>query len=148
VSRSLVPVLILAAVAPPLGSAPKPKEEPKPPPVTLVGTWAVESSTLNGVPLPSGDLVVTFNADGTSENRSGGKVSPRKYTHDPKKDPAELDSSEREPLALPWRGIYRIDGDTLTICVSTHADVRPTSFEAGAGSNVIRTVYKRVKAKD
>jgi uncharacterized protein (TIGR03067 family) len=44
-----------------------------------------------------------------------------------------------------WRGIYRIDGDTLTICDNA-ADVqksRPTSFDTKPNSGRVLVVFRR-----
>ena len=46
-----------------------------------------------------------------------------------------------------WRGIYRIDGDTLTICDNA-PDVqrsRPTRFETKPGSGRVMVVFKRAQ---
>lgn len=136
-----LPVVWLAVAL----AAPGPKDPPKAAPSGLVGRWAIESSTLNGNPLPISDLVVTYTADGKSESRVGGKVvQTGTFTFDPKRDPAEIDMTDAAPLSVAWPGIYKLDGDTLTICVSAHQK-RPTTFEPAAGSGLIRTVYKRVK---
>jgi uncharacterized protein (TIGR03067 family) len=46
-----------------------------------------------------------------------------------------------------WQGIYRIDGDTLTICDNA-GDMersRPTSFETEANSGLVMVVFKRAE---
>jgi uncharacterized protein (TIGR03067 family) len=44
-----------------------------------------------------------------------------------------------------WRGIYRIDGDTLTICddAANMQRSRPTSFGTEADSGLVMIVFKR-----
>jgi uncharacterized protein (TIGR03067 family) len=44
-----------------------------------------------------------------------------------------------------WRGIYRIDGDTLTICdnAANMKRSRPTSFGTEANSGLVMVVFKR-----
>ena len=46
-----------------------------------------------------------------------------------------------------WRGIYRIDGDTLTICdnAPNMERSRPTSFGTEAGSGLVMVVFKRAE---
>jgi uncharacterized protein (TIGR03067 family) len=46
-----------------------------------------------------------------------------------------------------WRGIYRIDGDTLTICDNA-GDLersRPTSFDTKPNTGLVRVVFKRAQ---
>ena len=45
-----------------------------------------------------------------------------------------------------WR-LYRIDGDSLTVCWTT-GRARPTAMDAPVGSDRVLTIYKRVKKKD
>lgn len=125
-------------------------KESKDAPAGIVGTWKLESSTLNGNPLVVGHLTITYTADGKYEERSGEKVKNGTYTVDPKKSPAELDSKEEPsgPVAAPptvsWPRIYKIDGDTLTVCASADSK-RPNTFEAKPGSGLIVSVFKRQK---
>jgi uncharacterized protein (TIGR03067 family) len=43
-----------------------------------------------------------------------------------------------------FKGIYKIDGDTLTICYNPAGRDRPTAFE-GVGRGTFTEVYKRVR---
>lgn len=68
---------------------------------------------------------------------------------DPKADPKAIDlrSLERGREGRVSEGIYRIEGDTLTVCLHLgDGRQRPTRFEAGADlpDNAL-VVYKRVK---
>jgi hypothetical protein len=44
-----------------------------------------------------------------------------------------------------FRGIYKLDGDTLTICSANPGKARPTAFESREESNVNLSVLRRVK---
>jgi uncharacterized protein (TIGR03067 family) len=133
-------------------AAPAPKEEKKDPP-TLVGEWALESVTFAGRPVPDRKKTVAFTKDGKYGAVVAGPAGPGgvagTYAHDPKKDPAQLDISEPAAGGGPGRtspAIYKIEGDTLTICSSFGAD-RPTTFDAPADSTRVLMVFKRVKDK-
>jgi uncharacterized protein (TIGR03067 family) len=138
-------VLGLAVVV----AAPAAKDPPKKDPPGIVGKWTLESATFAGMALPKMDsMTVTFTADGKVETRAAGadvRVSST-YTHDAKKDPPEMDVTEPDgPNAgKPSPSIYKIDGDTLTICTAVMGD-RPRTFAAPAGSNFVLLVLKRVK---
>jgi hypothetical protein len=42
------------------------------------------------------------------------------------------------------KGIYKIDGDTLTMCLSPTGE-RPAKFESTAGGQTILMTFKRMK---
>jgi uncharacterized protein (TIGR03067 family) len=115
-------------------------------PPGLVGRWTVESATFSGMALPKPDLTITFGADGKYETRAPGgdaKVSGT-FTFDPKKDPPELDVTEPTNAGKVSPSIYKIDGDTLTICSFTDGE-RPRAFDAPAGSKFVLLVLKRIQ---
>ena len=79
-------------------------------------------------------------------------------TLDPTRDPKWFAyrgniSSAKDPLPsntdIAYRGIYRLEGDTLTICVfrggkeKQFEKYRPTKFESTPGSGVYLQVFKR-----
>src|SRR5262245_52663542 len=63
---------------------------------------------------------------------------------DPTKDPKELDLlGDIDGTEVIWRGIYKIEGETLIFCRAHIAnDERPKEFKAGEG--VCLFVFKRV----
>ena len=127
--------------------APGLKEPPKKDPPGPVGRWAVESITVAGMALPKMDLTITFLADGRFETRDagGGTKTSGTYTADPKKQPAELDVTEpAAPDGKASLSIYRVDGDTLTICTAIMGE-RPTAFDPKPGANQLLLVLKRIK---
>jgi uncharacterized protein (TIGR03067 family) len=133
-------------------AAPAAKDPPKKEGPSLVGDWAIEAVTVGGQhkQVPPRALRFTFQADGTLAVQDGGAPRPLTYKADPKADPAHLDiippaAAGRSPS---W-GIYKIDGDTLTICLDqAPGSERPKDFASPAGSLMTVYVFKRVKAKD
>jgi uncharacterized protein (TIGR03067 family) len=129
--------------------APGPKDDPKKA-ATIVGKWAVEKMTVGGKDpgTPSGAIGLEFIADGTLLSRLGTD-NPKSSTYkvDPKKDPAEIDiiaaAGVKRPPSL---GIYKLDGDTLTLCFDQEPGAaRPKAFESPAGTIVMVWTLKRVK---
>jgi uncharacterized protein (TIGR03067 family) len=46
-----------------------------------------------------------------------------------------------------WKGIYALDGDTLTICDNAeNLKARPTSFDAKSGSGYVLVTFGRAKS--
>jgi uncharacterized protein (TIGR03067 family) len=116
----------------------------------LVGEWAAESAVVRGKPdNPPPGTTWTFTADGKSVLRVGdgnGEVAGT-YKADPKKDPAEVDITAG-PKGGPVKGLYKVEGDTLTLCLVTDGEERPKKIESPADSKAIVITFKRVKKKD
>jgi uncharacterized protein (TIGR03067 family) len=134
-------------------AAPAPKEAPKKE-ASIVGEWVGEKLVIGGKEMPPAKgvkgLRFTFAEDGkvTVEN---DKSDPETGTYkiDGKKDPAEIDLlmevEKNKPATL---GLYKVDGDTLTLCFEfTLGDKaeRPTKIESPAGSNFMLMTFKRAK---
>ena len=118
----------------------------------LEGKWVIESLTRDGKdqsPMYKG---------GTRENTGtrykmippGGssvKTAEGGFTLDPKKTPATIDlvpgKGQYEGKTLP--GIYKLEGDTLTIAFAEPGKDRPTAFESKPGSGIVLVVHKRAK---
>jgi uncharacterized protein (TIGR03067 family) len=139
-------LLGLALVA----GAPALKEKDKAP--SLVGVWEVESITTNGKQnAATTGLRYTFTEDGKwLIHRNGKETSPgisRGVTVDPKPNPPTVDLVSNTKVANGSRllGIYKVEGDTLTICGTRVIGVeRPKKFDAPAGSSITMYVLKRV----
>ncbi len=131
--------------------APNAKEPPaKDPPI--VGEWVGEKAVAGGKeqPVPPGGITFAFAADGKLVVKEGAKEKGDTGTYkiDPKKDPAEIDIVPPEGKNEPTtQGIYKIDGDTLTLCFSRGkaGAGRPAKFEDPEGSDTIVITLKRTK---
>ena len=124
-------------------AAPAPKEAKKPAP-TILGEWSLESMVFMGmaVPAPKGPSTITFMADGKciAVEGNGAKPDTTTFTHDAKKSPAQIDLMEGKNLTMA--GIYKIEADTLTICISING-ARPAIFVST--DKVMMMTLKRVK---
>jgi uncharacterized protein (TIGR03067 family) len=128
-------------------SAPAPKEAAKPAAADnpLLGEWVVESHLASGKPMP-----VRARPERVMITKDRWKVGKAFETEsllwlDPTKDPPLVDiwvpAQGEESRA---RGIYKVDGDVLTICYSLGTE-RPTKFESTPKSGNWLITLKRVK---
>jgi uncharacterized protein (TIGR03067 family) len=134
---------LLVALALSVG-APATKDAKTDPP-SLVGVWVAEKGTRDGDDraVAAGSLAIEFTADGKVSVQEGSKrAGPVECRIDPKRSPAEIDVQEMEMV-----GIYKVDGDTLTLCLGDGGK-RPTEFASPAGSKALLLTLKRAKPKD
>jgi uncharacterized protein (TIGR03067 family) len=112
----------------------------------MQGTWKVESATKGGKKAP---------AEKTQAMRlviEGDKITVKEGGHDetatftllPDQKPPAIDIKPSRGGEKTVRGIYRIEGDTITMCWS-HAGDRPKEFASKEGSDFILLVLKREK---
>jgi uncharacterized protein (TIGR03067 family) len=142
---------VLTALALAIG-APGPKDPPKKDVNPLLGEWVGEKAETGGMPLPvpAGGMTMDFQPDGKLMIKDSGKPPEEAgYTADSKKDPHEIDLMP--PAAggktMTMLGIYKVDGDTLTLCLAA-TGTRPTKFESAAGQPTILMTFKRAKKKE
>jgi uncharacterized protein (TIGR03067 family) len=142
---------VLLGLALTLG-APATKDAPKKDPPTIVGEWVGEKAITGGKekPVPDGGISFNFTDDGklvVKEGTRGDAASYKtgSYKIDAKKNPAEIDiippPDKKEPTI---QGIFKIEGDTLTICIG-HDTARPTKFESAEGAKTMLMILKRAK---
>ena len=149
-STILLATLILAA------GAPAPKDRPKKDAPAPVGEWEAQSVVIAGKPRALGPNPVryTFTADGKWYQHRGeldpATATERAYFFDRKADPPAIDLNHEpaEQEVRLSRGIYTVEGDTLTICLGRGRTGRPTAFESSPDAPTTLYVFKRVPPKD
>ncbi|MDB5305846.1 MAG: hypothetical protein JWO38_48 [Gemmataceae bacterium] len=115
----------------------------------MVGKWTVEKAELGGKDITEHLKTLQF------EIRDGGKYTVKigdetdegTFTVDPGKKPRELDV---KPTGGPnkgktVKGLYKLDGDTFTVCYNLSGGDRPKAFESKPDTTLLLTVYKRKK---
>jgi uncharacterized protein (TIGR03067 family) len=136
-------------------AAPAPKAEAKKEPASPVGTWVGVKAVAGGKekPVPEGGIEFTLTADGKFLVREGKREAPEggTYTTDAKKEPAKIDIIAPAGKVPTLLGIYKIDGDVLTLAIAMDGarkdgvGARPTKFESPEGSEVMLMTMKRMK---
>ena len=118
----------------------------------IVGEWAVErQDTCGGVlPYPDPDrLRFVFTADGKwAMYREGrAEVPNRKYAVDLKAMPHAIDlgPDPDSTIRSTDEGVFKVEGDRLTLCLSVGRHPRPKRFTVSDDDSVSLFVMKRVK---
>ena len=130
-------------------AAPGPKEKPNPA-EGLLGLWELERTESAKKEQPrqrDGPLRYRFNKDGTWDVLEGDKsvIGARPFKFDPKASPATVDLGAGNDGREMAQGIYKIEGDKLTICKTPPRQGRPTEFTTPDGSPNYLMIFRRVK---
>ena len=103
----------------------------------IQGEWKLEYVEINGRPQKLEHfktIRLVIKGDRATLGRNEGHDETGSVKLDPTKQPKEIDQIYRHPAGhlLTYPGIYKLEGDKLTICYAPHLDagqLRPTEFE-------------------
>lgn len=117
----------------------------------IAGSWGIRRWESFGVrrPIVAGagyGVHMILRPDGTDWtpfDRYGVAGAAASFRVDPRTSPARIDRTTDDPTRPIVKGIYRLDGDTLTICWARPGDPRPSSFEPGPDVDLV--VYRLFK---
>jgi uncharacterized protein (TIGR03067 family) len=142
--------LVLVAVGLAVGRAdnPKDKDESKAVPFKgLEGTWVYVSYSLEGSqreePVKAGRRFV-FTDEQFAIRDKDNEIYKGTFATKLAKGPAEIDL-HYENVQMTVKGIFKQDGDTLTLCLAHTGFDRPTKFESPPDTIVYLIVLKRVR---
>jgi uncharacterized protein (TIGR03067 family) len=139
--RAVLPVLVVLAVV-----AAEPAKDAKEELDKLQGEWTMVSLEQKGKKAPE-DMVkryrLTIKGDQWAVSIDGMAGSVITFKIDPAKSPREIDMvlkmGDRESVS---KGIYKLEGDTLTLCRTVGDVARPKEFKTTAEAGVL-VVWKR-----
>jgi uncharacterized protein (TIGR03067 family) len=117
----------------------------------LQGTWTATKAQRDGK--AAEDVIghqLSFTGDRFRIRSKDGKLLYEgTFRVDPSKKPAtfDLEHTEGALKGKSWKGIYALDGDTLTTCDNgpDPDKGRPAAFEAKSGSGHVLITFKRAK---
>jgi uncharacterized protein (TIGR03067 family) len=123
------------------------RRENRPDSERLMGKWALVSLVQNGEELPSDqarDLRLELTDKRFRSNLPSRLFGEAAYTIDPSQQPRWMDVISPGDLGEHvCRGIYRLEGEQLTLCHARPGDERPTRFESRPDSSITLTRWRR-----
>lgn len=114
---------------------------------TIEGTWQLVSATNDGKDTPAEVVkkVRVVIKDGKHSVYFGTDVAVKEIPFAVDETTSPKTTTDTLPDGTTIKGIYKLDGDTLTSCVAAAGKERPTVFESKPGSGHTLRVFKRVK---
>ncbi len=145
--RMLTAVMVMCVLATGAAGQDAGKKADKSDDEVFQGTWSIASLETMGVVTDDEDIkaaTVSF-AAGSVTVRFGGKDMALSYKLDPSKKPKQIDIIEPgNGKDQVHQGIYKVEGDTITICIAHANGTRPTEFTTNGSIDKL-LVLKRAK---
>jgi uncharacterized protein (TIGR03067 family) len=117
------------------------------------GIWRTSTSVYDGQEAPAEvvrSITRTVDKDHVVWKRDGKSFAGTKIELDPSRDPKAIDvipdgGQDRGERVL---GIYKLEGDRLTICMAAPGQPRPKAFKAEKGSGHTLRTFIRERASE
>ena len=117
----------------------------------LQGTWTATQAQRDGK--PADDVLgnrLSFSGNRfLIQSKNGQRLYLGTFRLNPSAKPPAIDFQHAAGLlkANTWKGIYALDGDTLTVCDNAPnlSKGRPAAFEAKGGSGYVLVTFTRTK---
>jgi uncharacterized protein (TIGR03067 family) len=114
----------------------------------IQGTWTFVSVEKGGVDTQDDfikEAKLVFGADKVKILHQGKEMEAG-YKLDPSKKPGHFDLNVNEGgKEAVLKGVYKLEGDTLKICIAPPGEKRPTELRSELGSSEMYVVMKREK---
>lgn len=114
----------------------------------MQGDWHCEKFVRDGQAASDDEAQALFRSvkgDAFTVFRFRKKGSAGKFTLDAAKSPKQIDFVFEVPKAFTMKGIYKLEGDRLTLCYAGPGQERPKAFESKEDSGVSLTVWVKEK---
>jgi uncharacterized protein (TIGR03067 family) len=115
----------------------------------MVGKWKVEKAELGGKDATAvvKDVKLELAEGGKYKLDLLGQKDEGTFSVDPSRKPAEMDikGTEGPNKGKTIKTIYKLEGDTLTVCYELGGNARPAKFETKPDTKLFLATYKREK---
>jgi uncharacterized protein (TIGR03067 family) len=109
----------------------------------LQGAWITTLEVIGGRPDYTNNVTLTFGKEKVSLTKEGRAIGDWGFTIDLEKKTIDFNVGGK---IIP--GIYKLDGDKLTLCLPERGNTRPEKFESSKKTEVVLLELQREKPKE